>query len=89
MYPYRTGNQEKVDVFFEFTRECGIELTTISVEIAAKAAAIRAKYQHFKAMDALQLATAVITGCDVFLTNDKQLKQFEEINCIMVEEWEL
>ena len=62
VYPYRTGNQEKVDVFFEFTRECGIELTTISVEIAVKAAAIRAKYQHFKAMDALQLATAVITG---------------------------
>ena len=39
-------------------------------------------------MDALQLATACITGCDLFLTNDKQLRQFEEIRCITVEEWD-
>ncbi len=37
-------------------------------------------------MDALQLATACLSGCDLFLTNDKQLKQLKEINCITVEE---
>lgn len=37
VYPYRTDNQEKVDVFFEFTDACGIDLTPISTEIA---------YQH-------------------------------------------
>lgn len=37
-------------------------------------------------MDALQLAVACITGCDLFLTNDKQLKQFADIKCITVEE---
>lgn len=89
VYPFRTNNQEKIDVFFEFTKDCGIDLTPITVEIAMKAAAIRAKYEHFKPMDALQLAAAVETGCDVFLTNDKQLKQFTEIRCITVEEWEL
>ena len=48
---------------------------------------IRAEYGYFKAMDALQLASACIHGCDLFLTNDKQLKQFKEIPCVTVEEW--
>ena len=39
-------------------------------------------------MDALQLATACISGCDLFLTNDKQLRQFKEMKCIIVDEWE-
>lgn len=37
-------------------------------------------------MDALQIATACLSGCDILLTNDKQLKQFKEIKCITVEE---
>jgi predicted nucleic acid-binding protein len=42
----------------------------------------------FKAMDALQLAVACLSGCDLFLTNDKQLRQFKEIKCIVVDELE-
>ncbi len=87
VYPYRTNNQEKIDVFFEFMEACGIELIPISVEIAKKAAEIRAEYKDFKAMDSLQLAVAVCSGCDIFLTNDKQLRQFKDIRCITVEDW--
>lgn len=43
-------------------------------------------YKGFKAMDALQLAIACLEKCDLFLTNDKQLRQFEEIKCITVDE---
>lgn len=50
------------------------------------AAQIRAEYNGFKAMDALQLTAAVIMGCDFFLTNDKQLRQFKEIECRTVDE---
>jgi len=89
VYPYRTNNTEKVKVFFEFINDYDIPLTGINMKIATKAAAIRAQYKDFKAMDALQLATAVISGCDVFLTNDKQLHQFKEVNCVTVEEWEI
>jgi len=39
-------------------------------------------------MDALQLATACVIGCDLFLTNDKQLRQFREIKCITLDELE-
>ena len=47
--------------------------------IAFKAAEIRSQYEAFKQMDALQLATAVVSGANVFYTNDKQLLQFREI----------
>ena len=89
VYPYRTGNQEKVEAFFDFMQDCGVPLVEIDIEIAKKAAEIRAEYKSFKAMDALQLATAICTNCDLFLTNDSQLKQFKEIRCVTVEEWEL
>lgn len=39
-------------------------------------------------MDALQLAVACLSKCDLVLTNDKQLKQFDEIKCLTVEELE-
>lgn len=87
-FPYRTGNTEKIDVFFEFCKDCGIILCPVSAEIAQKAAKIRAEYKDFKTMDALQLASACIQGCDLFLTNDRQLRQFKEIRCITLDEWE-
>ena len=87
-FPYRNNNREKVEAFFEFITDCDIPLYSVDIEIAKKASRIRAEYGNFKAMDALQLASACIKGCDLFLTNDKQLKQFEGIRCVTVEEWE-
>lgn len=87
VYPFRTGNQQKADAFFEFVDDCGIELVEVDLEIARKAAQIRAEYRDFKAMDSLQPAAAVCSGCDTFLTNDRQLRRFGEMNCVMVEEW--
>lgn len=87
VFPYRTNNNEKLKAFFEFVSDCDIPLYSIDEETAKKAAMIRAEYKDFKAMDALQLASACIHGCDLFLTNDKQLKQFKEIHCVTMEEW--
>ena len=36
--------------------------------------------------DALQLASAICSECDMFLTNDKQLRQVEEIQVLLVNE---
>jgi predicted nucleic acid-binding protein len=87
-YPYRTGNTEKINAFFEFLSDCEIPMCPISIEIARKAAEIRGQYSHFKTMDCLQLATACMCKCDLFLTNDNQLKHFGEIQCVTVEEME-
>ena len=50
----------------------------ISEQVAEKAAHIRAKYPDIKLADALQLASSIDCNCDVFFTNDKQLKQVSE-----------
>ena len=86
VHPYREHNIEKLDKFFAFLRDIGIETINIDDEIAKLSAEIRATYS-FKGMDALQLASAQYHHCDVFLTNDKQLKRFAEVNCVMIEEY--
>lgn len=85
-YPYQNHNEKQINAFYTFVDGMGIEIREIDKAIAEKAAQIRAEYTSFKTMDALQLATACLSGCDLFLTNDKQLKQFREIACITVEE---
>jgi len=65
-----------------------ILVKNIDGRIAEKAAKIKAEYNFFKTMDALQLATACIMGCDLFPTSDKQLKQFKDIKCVIVDELE-
>ena len=85
-YPYRQNALEMVESFYAFINDMDIRVKEVDVRIAEKAAQIRAEYKFFKTMDSLQLATACIMGCDLFLTNDKQLRQYKEIKCITVDE---
>lgn len=85
-YPYRQDDLKLINAFYSFVDSMDIQICNIDKKIAEKAAQIRAEYKFFKTMDALQLATACIMNCDLFLTNDKQLKQFKEIKCITVDE---
>lgn len=88
VFPYRNNEQKYINLFKKLLKELDINIIDIDREIAEKAAKIRAEYKAFKAMDALQLAAACTVGCDLFLTNDKQLRQFKEIKCITVEDLE-
>jgi len=88
VFPYRNNNYSLIDMFNRLVATTNMEIIEISHEIAEKAAQIRAEYRGFKAMDAIQLAVACFEGCDLFLTNDKQLRQFKEIKCITVDELE-
>ena len=54
------------------------ESVPLSRAVMDRATEIRAQY-GFKTPDAIHLACAAIAECDIFLTNDKQLKQFNEI----------
>lgn len=87
-YPYRQNDLQMIKDFYSFIENMEIQICDIDKKIAEKAAEIRAEYKFFKTMDSLQLATACVMGCDLFLTNDKQLRQFKEIKCITVDELE-
>lgn len=86
VFPYRIKSPEYVRMFEKLLRELGFEVVVIDEAVAKQAAKIRAEYKNFKAMDALQFASAMASDCDLFLTNDKQLRHFTEIKCITVDE---
>ena len=86
VFPYRNKDYTFIDMFHRLVSITNMEIVEINQEIAKKAAQIRAEYKGFKAMDSLQLAVACLEKCDLFLTNDKQLRQFMEIKCITVED---
>mgnify|MGYP002626063595 CR=1 FL=1 len=84
--PYRENNTELLNDFKVLLIAMETEIVDITQSIADKAAQIRAQYNGFKPMDALQLAAAVESKCDLFLTNDKQLRQFTGIKVLTMED---
>lgn len=86
VFPYSSEKMELVDNFKRFIKFMNIEVVNIDPLIAEQGAKIRGKYKNFKAMDALQIATAIVSGCDMFFTNDKQLRQEKELPCMTMED---
>ncbi len=86
-YPLRTDNYGKISAFEDFMKDCVGMVKPVDWNVAVKAASIRSQYKDFKTVDCLQIASACIQNCDVFLTNDKQLRQFQEIRCVTVDEY--
>ncbi|MCM1046463.1 MAG: PIN domain-containing protein [Candidatus Gastranaerophilales bacterium] len=84
--PYRDDEKEFLDLFYGLLNDTETEIMDIDEHIADEAAMIRAKYVGFKAMDALQLASAMAAGADLFLTNDRQLRQFVGMTVMTLDE---
>ncbi len=84
--PYRLSDENAIQRFWDFVFGCDIQIISVSKDIAITAAQIRAELPSFKAMDALQLSIAKKCNCQIFLTNDKQLKQFATLNYIVISE---
>lgn len=61
------------------------EFATIDEVNARQAAYLRAQY-GLSLMDALQISTALTSGCDAFLTNDLKLKRVSELTVIVIGE---
>jgi predicted nucleic acid-binding protein len=55
----------------------------VDVATAVHAADLRAKYR-LRTPDALQIATALVGGCDAFLTNDLAMRGVSEIRVLML-----
>jgi predicted nucleic acid-binding protein len=65
------------------TNSEGFELIPVNHAIARNAARLRANYS-LKTPDAIHIATALETKCDLFLTNDFQLKRVTEIQIMVL-----
>lgn len=67
IYPYMCGNKEQITNFKRFIKYLNIEIIDINYEVAELGAKLRGNYHGFKAMDALQIASAIYGKCDIFL----------------------
>ena len=81
--PLRDGNTDLLRDFDDFFAEVA-EVTSLSREVIDRATSIRAQY-GFKTPDAIHLASAIASGCDVFLTNDHRLDRFPDITIEIIE----
>lgn len=86
VFPYASGKIELADNFKNFIKYMQIEIVDIDADIAEQAARLRGKFRFFKAMDSLQIAAAVSSRCDMFFTNDKQLRQERELPCMTMDD---
>ena len=84
--PFRDGNFDVVERYRIWLRKLDFLKCFITEQVAEKAAFVRAKYQSIKLADALQIAASLECNCDVFFTNDKQLKQITEIKVVYLGE---
>jgi predicted nucleic acid-binding protein len=86
--PYRLKNADLRQAFTELiTSGSGAEFTLLDHEQADRAAELRARY-NLSLTDAFQVAIALTTNCDAFLTNDITLKRVTEIDVIVLDETE-
>jgi len=77
--PKKLGREDLVAKYREFfTNSDSLSLYPLNLIVSEKTADIRANY-GFKTPDAIQIATALICGADLIITNDKEWKKFKEI----------
>jgi uncharacterized protein len=81
--PIRDHNDALLADFDEYFEETVDEIISLSRDIIDHATNIRAQY-GFKSPDAIHLAAAVASGCDVFLTNDRRLDRFKDLTVDVV-----
>ena len=82
--PLRDGNMDLLKDFDDYFKEIVSEIISLSREIIDRATEIRAQYE-FKTPDAIHLAAACVSKCDVFFTNDQRLDRFEEISVEVIQ----
>ncbi len=84
--PRRLGQLQLEQAFIDFlTNTEGIELVVLDATVGQMAADLRVRYS-LKLPDALQIATAIASGCDSFLINDEQLRQVKELQVVVIGE---
>jgi uncharacterized protein len=76
--PLRDGKTALLAAFDSFFSGDLVEVVPLTRQVLDRATELRA-HSGFKTPDAIHLAAAIVAGCDVFLTSDKQLCQCGEI----------
>lgn len=83
--PYRARDEARVNEFYaRLTTFPHLDWLPPTLEIADRAAGLRAAH-GLRVPDAIQLATARASGAKLFLTNDKRLPSFDDVEVVMLD----
>ena len=86
--PIEAGQEDLAKRFSNFLRHGkNLSLVGISEGTAEKAGRLRGRCPSLKALDAIQIATALEVKANAFLTNDKRLKQITDIKIIVLKDY--
>jgi predicted nucleic acid-binding protein len=76
--PLRDGQDVVLNAYDTYFATIVSEVTPLTREVLDRATAIRAQY-GFRTPDAIHLAAATESQCDLFLTNDRRLARYTVI----------
>jgi predicted nucleic acid-binding protein len=86
-YPYKNEDKKLAETFTRrLVTDQNVGFMPITADIADHSAQLRVKY-NLGFADAFQVATAVASGCDIFLTNDKQLKRVTSLKVVVLSDF--
>lgn len=64
-----------------------LQVTAVDWNTGRLVSKLKAKYSGIKTPDAIQIASALLQGCSLFVTNDKQLRQVSEIKVTLLSDY--
>ncbi|MBH8553586.1 PIN domain-containing protein [Nostocaceae cyanobacterium CENA357] len=84
--PLRNSDTFLVDAYERLLRSPQMQLIPINQTILREAARLRASTPSLRTPDAIHIATATISGCTQFLTNDRQLRTATNLPVVILDE---
>lgn len=84
--PFRQGNTNLIDTYDQLLLSSGIQLIPINQTIIREAAQLRGSTTSLRTPDAIHVATAMISGCSQFLTNDQRLRAVPGLPILILDE---
>lgn len=88
VHPLRLGLSHVHQVFVNIVvHGTNTKFITVDRQVGEVAAQLRADY-GLRLPDALQVAGAIVSGCDAFLTNDSQLTRVTRLRVVVLDELE-
>ncbi|KYC40808.1 twitching motility protein PilT [Scytonema hofmannii PCC 7110] len=84
--PFRQLNTNLIDTYEHLLLSSVIQLIPINQIILREAARLRATTASLRTPDAIHAATAIISGCTQFLTNDQRLRTLPSLPVVVLDE---
>ncbi len=85
--PYRLGQTQLQQDYFNLITATNLVFTLIDQNMARQAAEFRSRY-NLELPDAFQIAVALATNCDAFLTNDAMLRRITELQVLVLDDFD-